>query len=221
MNVEDKPSEAGWHPHPDLPGTQRYWDGTRWTEDLAPLRSSTGRSPKTDPVFAWTIALIPMAWVPLAYVVPKAAVSVWTLVAAVVLSILVALADVRRLQTAGVEIGSSWPVLLGGVYLVDRTRRTRSMPLLPVVWVAGAVFSVIASLTFAAVYSVDGGEVETTLKSWLKDQGIKRAKVSCPDDFFGHRGDTFECTARSFAGDRGVFKVTLQDDDEVTFKLQG
>lgn len=26
-----------WHPDPEVPGQQRYWDGTRWTEHRAPL----------------------------------------------------------------------------------------------------------------------------------------------------------------------------------------
>lgn len=28
---------AGWHPDPELPATQRYWDGSQWTEQRAPL----------------------------------------------------------------------------------------------------------------------------------------------------------------------------------------
>jgi hypothetical protein len=28
---------AGWYPDPKMVGTQRYWDGSRWTEHAAPL----------------------------------------------------------------------------------------------------------------------------------------------------------------------------------------
>ncbi len=28
---------AGWYPEVTRQGTQRYWDGSRWTEHLAPL----------------------------------------------------------------------------------------------------------------------------------------------------------------------------------------
>ena len=32
MNV----TPPGWYPDPHNPGTQRYWDGTQWTESRAP-----------------------------------------------------------------------------------------------------------------------------------------------------------------------------------------
>ena len=28
---------ANWYPDPEVPGQQRYWDGTRWTEHRAPM----------------------------------------------------------------------------------------------------------------------------------------------------------------------------------------
>ncbi len=34
---------AGWYPDSNQPGTQRYWDGQRWTEHTAPLH--TGGAP--------------------------------------------------------------------------------------------------------------------------------------------------------------------------------
>lgn len=27
----------GWYPRPDMPGTQGYWDGARWTQHTAPV----------------------------------------------------------------------------------------------------------------------------------------------------------------------------------------
>lgn len=27
---------AGWYPHPSMVDTQRYWDGQRWTDHIAP-----------------------------------------------------------------------------------------------------------------------------------------------------------------------------------------
>lgn len=31
---------AGWYPHPEKAGSQGYWDGSAWTEHLAPLTPS-------------------------------------------------------------------------------------------------------------------------------------------------------------------------------------
>jgi hypothetical protein len=28
---------AGWYPDPVIPGSQRLWDGTRWTDSCAPM----------------------------------------------------------------------------------------------------------------------------------------------------------------------------------------
>src|SRR3712207_3532409 len=41
---------ASWHPDPQVPGQQRYWDGSRWTEHTAPAGPWAGqpfRSPGT------------------------------------------------------------------------------------------------------------------------------------------------------------------------------
>ena len=29
--------QAGWYADGEQPGTQRYWDGVRWTHHIAPL----------------------------------------------------------------------------------------------------------------------------------------------------------------------------------------
>jgi len=35
---------AGWYPDPTQPGSQRYWDGNEWTDQLAPLPQQAQRS---------------------------------------------------------------------------------------------------------------------------------------------------------------------------------
>ena len=35
---------ANWYPDPEVPGQQRYWDGTQWTEHRAPA-ADTGSAP--------------------------------------------------------------------------------------------------------------------------------------------------------------------------------
>lgn len=38
---------AGWHPDPQVPGQQRYWDGMQWTDHVAPLAASQAFTPPT------------------------------------------------------------------------------------------------------------------------------------------------------------------------------
>ena len=33
----------GWYPDPEMVGTQRYWDGSQWTEHRAPMGKPAGR----------------------------------------------------------------------------------------------------------------------------------------------------------------------------------
>ena len=35
---------AGWYPHPSMAGTQRYWDGAKWTDNIAPLAPADPKS---------------------------------------------------------------------------------------------------------------------------------------------------------------------------------
>jgi hypothetical protein len=34
---EPPPPNAGWYPDPELAHTQRYWDGSKWTDQRAPI----------------------------------------------------------------------------------------------------------------------------------------------------------------------------------------
>jgi hypothetical protein len=55
---EDAPSPnvpAGWYPDPTLPGTQRYWDGSEWTEHRAPLSPT----PAATQASSWSLNLSP------------------------------------------------------------------------------------------------------------------------------------------------------------------
>lgn len=49
----------GWYPHPTMAATQRYWDGSTWTENIAPVNDA-GRRPvdeKKLKAVAWGISL--------------------------------------------------------------------------------------------------------------------------------------------------------------------
>ena len=42
---------AGWHPDPQVPGSERYWDGAAWTQQIRPM----GPAPTPGPVPQQTI----------------------------------------------------------------------------------------------------------------------------------------------------------------------
>lgn len=50
MTGTGKKARAGWYPHPKMPGTQRYWDGEKWTEHVAPM------PPPSKPTGVLTVA---------------------------------------------------------------------------------------------------------------------------------------------------------------------
>lgn len=41
---EETDRSAGWYPHAEMPGTQRYWNGSEWTEHVAPLAQKPAES---------------------------------------------------------------------------------------------------------------------------------------------------------------------------------
>lgn len=36
MTEQQRKADAGWYPHPSMAATQRYWDGEKWTDHIAP-----------------------------------------------------------------------------------------------------------------------------------------------------------------------------------------
>ncbi len=59
----------GWYPDPTAPSTQRYHDGTRWTEHVAPLSTGPGGEPgwaqPTLPTSPWAVAslILALVWI--------------------------------------------------------------------------------------------------------------------------------------------------------------
>lgn len=39
------PIAAGWYPHPDMAQTLRYWDGSEWTDKIAPVMGAVPATP--------------------------------------------------------------------------------------------------------------------------------------------------------------------------------
>lgn len=57
---------AGWYPDPEMAGTQRYWDGSVWTEHRAPAAVTR---PVAGPVEVASSSVLAAGWV-FAVVVP-------------------------------------------------------------------------------------------------------------------------------------------------------
>ena len=51
----------GWYPDPKMAGTQRYWDGARWTEHAAPMQVVAARPVGNDSTLetlGWVTAIL-------------------------------------------------------------------------------------------------------------------------------------------------------------------
>jgi hypothetical protein len=46
--TQDQQAPAGWYLDPQRPETQRYWDGTHWTDHIAPRASATPSGGPSD-----------------------------------------------------------------------------------------------------------------------------------------------------------------------------
>ena len=49
--MTEQSTRAGWYPDPQQTGTQRYWDGERWTEQVAPMPEARGATNAAASVF--------------------------------------------------------------------------------------------------------------------------------------------------------------------------
>lgn len=49
MTDERTPPSPGWYPDPQMADTVRYWDGSRWTEHVAPAGQSAGLQTPPSP----------------------------------------------------------------------------------------------------------------------------------------------------------------------------
>jgi hypothetical protein len=66
--MTDQPNSvpAGWYPDPNGAPTQRWWDGTSWTEHYAPpagvvaVRPQIAADARVDGVWIWLIAALPL-----------------------------------------------------------------------------------------------------------------------------------------------------------------
>lgn len=54
----------GWYPHQDTPQALRYWDGQKWTENLAPVAQPVAQSAKASDGLV-VAGLITMIFIPI------------------------------------------------------------------------------------------------------------------------------------------------------------
>lgn len=47
MNEEQSSAPAGWYPDPTMADTQRYWDGSAWTDHRAPATPAAAPAPRS------------------------------------------------------------------------------------------------------------------------------------------------------------------------------
>jgi hypothetical protein len=175
--------------------------------------------PRVDPTYAWTIALLPLVWIPLAYLAPAAA-SSWGVFGVWAATAGLAGLDSRRLREQGVMV-SAWSVLLLiPVYLILRTKRAGSTPAIPVVWFASFGASILALTTFAAVYDFDGDYAEPQIEKWLRDQGVRNVNVDCPDTTTRVGGE-IECSVTDASGRSVTVVVTMAEDGAYSWQVAG
>jgi len=46
-------SPAGWHPDPQQPGQERYWDGAQWTDQRRPIQGAAAAGPSAKSRRGW------------------------------------------------------------------------------------------------------------------------------------------------------------------------
>lgn len=50
------PTPPGWYPHPEMAATLRYWDGSDWTEQVAPMAAQSEQAGLL--VAGWVMAFL-------------------------------------------------------------------------------------------------------------------------------------------------------------------
>lgn len=167
---------------------------------------------RVDPTYAWTLAALPLVWVPVAYWAPAVGASPGAWTGALVVSALLATLDQQRLAGAGRRVSVAWALLLVPVYLILRTRAARSTPAIPVVWFAAFAASVLALSTFASAVEVDPDELEPHIARWAREQGLRGVTVSCPSKVV-RAGQEITCNVTSRAGGGPALVDVVVDTD--------
>lgn len=227
--VPTKPkAPAGWYDHPTMADTRRYWDGQKWTDHIAPGAASGSQAPGTDaPVsgsrdetaFAWTLAVLPVAWIVLYITAPKAAISPWAWGGLIALSLLLSTLDARGVRARGHdEIGTAagWGIPF---YLIERTKKVGSSAFIPIIWFAGVGGAILTYFVAPGVYDIDGAALSSQIQGQFQHQTSTTATVHCPNAHHVTKGDTLTCTVEGAAELGTEIQVSFNGDGSYTWQL--
>jgi hypothetical protein len=219
---------AGWYKHPNMANTQRYWDGERWTDHVAPgtpqppggVAQPTGTPPLTDKgvdsSYAWLIALAPLAAIAITYFVPGTGTLWLACIGLWIVTTYLAESDNIRLKARGMRINGALPALLVPAYLFSRAGRTGTTPAIPIVWLGTAGLFILGTFTFLDSTDFDGDLESSRIEQSMTQKGIKGASVICPDRAT-RPGDTFTCTVD---GNRYVSLISITVEENGSYKWE-
>ena len=94
---------------------------------------------------------------------------------------------------------------------------------------AGSPFAWLSAVCAALIVigcgmrTIDAGDLEDELKPSIEEEwGLKVKSVKCPDGRELRKGDTFDCTVVSTAGEKAVLKVTQTDaQGHFSYRFEG
>lgn len=217
---EQAAAAAGWYadPHGGAHGQLRYWDGTTWTEHTkSPGYQGDG--------YAWAVAVSPLVWALVALVQFFAKTTTedsqtLTVVVGLGFYLTMCMLDVQVLRRrAGADQPPDYTVLLPPWYLLSRSQRAGSTPLMAVLWLVCALIAIGAA--FATPKQYDAPMLlETRLAADIGQRAdLEEVRVSCPTlDDVVRVGEEITCTARAGLASVLVF-VTFEDDAEFSWEI--
>jgi hypothetical protein len=147
-------------------------------------------------------------------------------------------ADVKTLRRRGVQADQSFTaaVLLLYVvgapsYLIYRTVKARSTPLIPITWFVAVLITVALPFVFlnedgsprnpfepTTQFNVPG--VEDDLAAELRDLGFPNAEVDCPDNEAYAEGDMVMCTVSNARGLASEVVLEIRNDGYYQWQVQ-
>ncbi|HET7690501.1 MAG TPA: hypothetical protein VFK41_08990 [Nocardioidaceae bacterium] len=192
------------------PDGKYWWDGTSWR----PMKQAG-----LDHTFAWMLAIVPLVWLTFAWAwlatfpdADNAAAYTAASVASFIATVAFVTGDERRAKKAGVRLSSAAGVFLLPLYLVQRTKRAGSTPLIPFVWLLAVLVAIGASVSLIPQrVSVNMPFVETQIARDASTQLGGKVSVDCPELVTVNVGEELSCTATVGAFSR---LLTLKFDAE-------